>query len=197
MDVLKNHTIDEWPYRTTVGYHDAHGWQVLELCQIVFQLDERAAPISGGYRKLVTLLSKNIIPIVDFGMVMNSAVNVESTGSSASAPVEPDVTMTGDNTGGAVHGPGGAQQMQQQQNVTRSGNAVSGASSSSNPVSTTGGNPTIERPLVPTSIAVEASPDRMTIAGVEVTKDSSIVALKAACEYMGISQSGSKANFYN
>ena len=56
--VLKNHTIDEWPYRTTVGYHDSHGWQVIELCQSVFQLDDRAAPVSGGYRKLVTLLSK-------------------------------------------------------------------------------------------------------------------------------------------
>ena len=37
-------------------------------------------------------------------------------------------------------------------------------------------------PVIPTSIAVDASSDRMTIAGVEVTKDSSIVVLKAACE---------------
>ena len=36
----------------------------------------------------------------------------------------------------------------------------------------------------------------MTIAGVEVTKDSSIVVLKAACEYMAISQSGSKAKLW-
>ncbi len=72
VDVLKNHTIDEWPYRTTVGYRDDQGWQILELCQFVFQLDEREAPIDGGYKKLVTLLSKNIISLVDFGMVMNS-----------------------------------------------------------------------------------------------------------------------------
>ena len=63
--VLRNHTIHEWPYRTTVGYHDTHGWQVLELCESVFQLDERATPISGGYWKLVTLLSKNIISVVE------------------------------------------------------------------------------------------------------------------------------------
>ena len=89
---------------------------------------------------------------------MNSAVSVESTGSSPSAPTKPDVTMTGDNTGGALHGPGGAQQRQQRQSLTASGSATVGASSSSNTVSTaTSGNPTVERPVVPTSIAAEAS----------------------------------------
>ena len=65
-----------------------------------------------GYRKLVTLLSKKIMSVVDFGMVMNSSVVVEPTGSSASAPVEPDFTMTGSDGGGALHGLGGAQQQQ-------------------------------------------------------------------------------------
>ena len=51
MDVLKNHTIDEWPYRTTVGYRDGPGWQVIELCQSVFQLDEREAPLDAGYTR--------------------------------------------------------------------------------------------------------------------------------------------------
>ena len=36
----------------------------------------------------------------------------------------------------------------------------------------------------------------MTIGGVEVTRDSSILVLKAACEYMAISQSGSKAQLW-
>ena len=64
VDVLKNHTI-EWPYRTTVGYRDGPGWQVIELCQSVFQLDEREAPLDAGYKKLITLLSKKIISLVD------------------------------------------------------------------------------------------------------------------------------------
>ena len=195
VDVLKNHTSDEWPYTTTVGYHDSHGWQGIELCQSVFQLDDRAAPTAPI--SLVTLLSKEIISIVDFGMVMSSSVVVEPTGSSASAPVEPDVTMTGSDSGGALHGLGGAQQqqqqLQQQQAVTTTSSATSGASSSANPVSVARGGPEVERPLIPTSIAVEASSDSMTIAGVEVIRDSSIVVLKAACEHMAISQSGSKA----
>ena len=92
VDVLKNHTL-EWPYRTTVGYRDDQGWQILELCQSVFQLDEREAPIDGGYKKLVTLLSKKIISLVDFGMVINSTAVAGTSGSSASAPAEPDVEM--------------------------------------------------------------------------------------------------------
>lgn len=48
VDVLQKYTIDQWPYRTTVGYLDGQGWQVLELCQSVFQLDERELAIPGG-----------------------------------------------------------------------------------------------------------------------------------------------------
>ena len=40
-------------------------------------------------------------------------------------------------------------------------------------------------PTIPTSIAIEATQDRLEIAGVVVTKDSSIAVLKAACEFLG------------
>ena len=188
--MLKNHTIDEWPYRTTVGYRDDQGWQILELCQSVFQLDEREAPIAGGYKKLVTLLSKKILSLVDFGMVMISLAVAEQSGSSATAPAEPDVEMTGRAGDGTSHGRGGAQQHgvggAQQQSTT--------AHRSVTPTASNGGPRDV--PVVPTSIAVDAPADRMTIAGVEATKDSSIVALKAACEYMAVSQSGSKAKLW-
>ena len=86
--------------------------------------------------------------------------------------------------------------MQQQQTVTTTSSAASGASTSANPVLVACGGPEVERPLIPTSVAVEASSGGMTIAGVEVTRDSSIVVLQAACEYMAISQSGSKAKLW-
>ncbi len=112
------------------------------------------------------------------------------SGSSASAPAEPDVEMSGRAGDGVLHGRGGAQQHgvggAQQQTTTEHGSVTS---------ATSNGGPR-EVAVVPTSIAVDASADRMTIAGVEVTKDSSIVVLKAACEYMAVSQSGSKANLW-
>ena len=189
VDVLQNHTIDEWPYRTTVGYRDGQGWQVIELCQSVFRLDEREAPLDGSYKKLITLLSKKIISLVDFGMVMNSLVTADASDSSASAPSQPDVEMSGRSATSAAHGRGGGQQHERggahQQTTT---------GRSDNPEIASGGPRDV--PVIPTSIAVNASSDRMTIAGVEVTKDSSIVALKAACEYMAVSQSGSKSKLW-
>ena len=52
-------------------------------------------------------------------------------------------------------------------------------------------------PTIPTSIAIEATTDRLEIAGVVVTKNSSIAVLKAACEYLAVSQSGSKAKLWS
>ena len=197
VDVLKNHTIDEWPYRTTVAYRDGQGWQVIELCQSVFQLDEREAPLEG-FNKLITLLSKNIISLVDFGMVMNSSVTPDLPGSSASAPPQRDVEMTGASTSGAVHGRGGGQQREvggARQQATTNRNENPEIARAAVPVSEPSSGPR-EVPVIPTSIAVDASSDRMTIAGVDVTKDSSIVVLKAACEYMAVSQSGSKSKLW-
>ena len=155
----------------------------------MFQLDEREAPLDAGYKKLITLLSKKIISLVDFGMFMNSPVTADAPGSSAAAPSQPDVEMTGRDSGGVVHERGGGQLHElggaRQQAAT---------SRSENPEVSSGGPRDV--PVVPTSIAVDASSDRMTIAGVEVTKDSSIVVLKAACEYMAVSQSGSKSKLW-
>ena len=196
VDCLKHYTISDWPYRTTVGYRDGVGWQVIELCQSVFQLDDRAAPISGGYNQLITLLSKDVVSIVDFGMAMS--------GVSASQPVIPATSASsgGDSAmtdpGGALHGLGGAQQT--------TGDASSGTASSSrhDPIRDVGtfhrANPKVfDRPVIPTiptSIAIEATQDRLEIAGVVVTKDSSIAVLKAACEFLAVSQSGSKAKLW-
>ena len=198
VDVLQKYTIDQWPYRTTVGYLDGQGWQVLELCQSVFQLDEREAAIPGGYGKLVTLLSKEIIAVTDFGMFVNGPAIVETTSASASATANPDVEMSGGSTGGALHEQGGARRQhdQQQSLAVASGSNAAVAPTVPNVSTAPSGGTVQQRPVVPTTIAVEQSSDRMVIAGVEVTKDSSIVVLKAACEYMSISQSGSKAKLW-
>ena len=198
VDCLKHYTISDWPYRTTVGYRDGVGWQVIELCQSVFQLDDRAAPISGGYSKLLTMLSKQIVSIVDFGMAMTNISPVQPSKPRASVPSMSDSPMTGGD--GALHGLGGAQQL--------TGVAASATTSDGrhDPVRDVGtfhrATPAVSErpdiPTIPTSIAIEATSDRLEIAGVVVvTKTSSISVLKAACEYLAVSQSGSKAKLWN
>ena len=196
VDCLKHYTISDWPYRTTIGYRDGVGWQVIELCQSVFQLDDRAAPISGGYNQLITVLSKDVVSIVDFGMVMSGVSAVQPVIPEASASSGGGSAMT--DSGGALHGLGGAQQTT---SVLSSG-ATTG--SRHDPVRDVGtfhrANPEVSDrpaiPTIPTSIAIEATQDRLEIAGVVVTKDSSIAVLKAACEFLAVSQSGSKAKLW-
>ena len=196
VDCLKHYTISDWPYRTTIGYRDGVGWQVIELCQSVFQLDDRAASISGGYNQLITVLSKDVVSIVDFGMVMSGVSAVQPVIPEASASSGGGSAMT--DSGGALHGLGGAQQTT---SVLSSG-ATTG--SRHDPVRDVGtfhrANPEVSDrpaiPTIPTSIAIEATQDRLEIAGVVVTKDSSIAVLKAACEFLAVSQSGSKAKLW-
>ena len=74
----------DWPFRTTVAYHDIRGWEVIELCERIFPMAEKAAPIvEGGYQRLLTLLSKTELCISDFGMAV--AEPVTSGGASGSA----------------------------------------------------------------------------------------------------------------
>ena len=95
-------------YRTTLGFRDDLGWQVIELCQSVFQLDEREAVISPPYQCLLTLLSKNIVSVADFGMVLTSTTVGSAAESSEVTAV--DATMTAATSDGAEHALGGAQE---------------------------------------------------------------------------------------
>ena len=75
IDVPSDYLVVDWPYRTTLAYHDIRGWEVIELCERWFPMSDRAAPIvEGGYRRLLTLLSKSVLSIADFGMVISEPV---------------------------------------------------------------------------------------------------------------------------
>ena len=50
--------------------------------------------------------------------------------------------------------------------------------------------PTRESRAVPESVAVQQNRDVVTVAGVQVTKDSAITVLRAACSFLQVSQSG-------
>ena len=180
VDVLKTQRLDEWPYRTTLGFGDNIGWQVIELRHSVFQLDERAAANNPPYQRLLTLLSKDIVSVADFGMVLTS-----TTAGSAADSSEPgatsDVAMPA-TTSGAEHGLGGAQ---------RSLSPTMTVSSSNEGAT----QPRQARPIASTSVAIEPFADRMTIAGVDISRNSSIAVLK--CHFLEVSQSGSKAKLWD
>ena len=157
----------EWPYRTTVGFHDTRGWEVIELCEKLFDMENRAAALPGKYQRLLTILSKSVLNVADFGMVI---LDVGSSGDASGSAERPAVASTG---------------VEPMQDVAVSTLAVA----------------TEERRdsigvALPQTIAVEPSPNTVQIAGVTVNKTSAISVLKAACGYLQVSQSGSKAKLW-
>ena len=162
----------DWPYRTTVAYHDTQGWQVIELCEKLFNMDERAAPITGSYARLLTILSKEVLTVSQFGMVISDAVYTEGdgrerssgSGGSNARPVAGD----GNNNPPAAVQP----QRQEQPDLQMDG------------------------PALPQTVAAEADRSMVKIAGVEVFWNSSIAVLKAACSFLQVSQAGSKQKLW-
>ena len=57
--------------------------------------------------------------------------------------------------------------------------------------------PTRESRVVPESVAVQQNRDVVTVAGVQVAKDSAITVLRAACSFLQVSQSGSKSKLWS
>ena len=70
MDVTTDYLVVDWPFRTTLGHHDIRVWEVIELCERIFPMDDRSAAIGGNYTRLLTILSKTVMSVADFGMVV-------------------------------------------------------------------------------------------------------------------------------
>ena len=43
VDTSQQLLVTEYPYRTTVAYNDNRGWEITELCERVFPMDDTAA----------------------------------------------------------------------------------------------------------------------------------------------------------
>ncbi len=160
------------------GPRDDLGWQVLELCQSVFQL-ESPTPVST----YIAFKEHCISSWSFFGMVLTSTT-VGSAAESSEPVAASDVAMSATTSGGAEHGLGRPQQRLSPTMTVNSSNEDATRQRQA-------------KPMVPTSVAIEHSADRMTIAGVDISRNSSIAVLKAAYHFVEVSQSGSKAKLWD
>ena len=167
VDVTSDVLVNEWPYRTTVAWSEHDGWCVLELCEKIFDLEERCKPIGQPYKNLLTIVTKNVCTIDQLGMVLNEQLGqqvqggAQSSSSSTVAQAPQDVQMSD----------------------ALQPHTTDAQRSSEIPVTidATGG--------------VQSA--GVTIAGITVTPSSSIALLRASCKYLEISQSGSKSKLWN
>ena len=70
VDTSQQLLVTEYPYRTTVAYNDSRGWEIIELCERVFPMSDKAATIQSRYPSLITLASNAVLSPGDFGMVV-------------------------------------------------------------------------------------------------------------------------------
>ena len=176
IDATREYLVVEWPYRTTVALHDTLGWQVIELCEKLFTMDERAAPITGNYSRLLTILSKEVISISQFGMVISDAVHTEGDGLERSSGSR--ATSTSANLGTSDVATGPARVAEQPQRCEQPDEPMA-------------------QVALPQTVAVEPHKTMVKIAGVEVLDTSSISVLKAACSFLQVSQAGSKKKLWS
>ena len=167
VDVSSDVLVTEWPYRTTVAWSERDGWCVLELCEKIFDLEERCKPIGQPYKNLLTIVTKNVCTIDQLGMVLNEQPGqqvqggAQSSSSSTVAQAPQDVQMSDALQPHATDA-------QRSSEIPVTINATGGVQSAG-----------------------------VTIAGITVTPSSSIALLRASCKYLEIPQSGSKSKLWN
>ena len=139
----------------------------IELCERVFPMMGKAAKINERNQNLTTLASRAVLNPGDFGMAVVDIEMQGASGSSGARSLAPSVAVSSD-----PHGMQGQQALSSEQSPT-DGRAIA------------------------ESVAVQQTRDVVTVAGVQVTKDSSIAVLRAACSFLQVSQSGSRSKLWS
>ena len=84
------YSMDEWPYRTTLGYN-GETWTMLEFCEDLSKMDDRTRQVERDQRctQLLTILTQDILTPEVIGFVVKDIEGDEQAAGSAAAPVAP------------------------------------------------------------------------------------------------------------
>ena len=207
IDPTNQFSIVEYPFRTTIALK-SDGWEVIETCKrLVHVVDKRARL---GAQGALTILSKEWFDVEECGIhrvVPQSAQPSDVSGgrqqsaSSSSEPREPRALDL------LSHSQPGSDSVPVVPEVDmQAGNDISDVGSQPQPVvpcaqiqEDVGNN--AGRAALPPAGGQEVSlvPDRsgVTVNEVQLTPNSPIRTLRAACSYLGISTSGGKAKLFD
>eukprot|EP00438_Fugacium_kawagutii_P010149 Skav210169 [mRNA] locus=scaffold483:65166:67665:- [translate_table: standard] len=185
VDPISQVLVTEWPYRTTLAWTELDGWCIIELCEKVFYMEDRTQVIGAPFKRLLTVMSKQVMTPEEFGFAVRDVPGRNSSDASSStrpAPREKAGQPASSERPTAVPVTDAPTDQQMTQNKSHDGVVA---------------NPGLTS--VPTTINVEAGVEKsgLTIAGVTVFPDSSIALLRASCKHLEISQSGGKLKLWN
>ena len=170
VDPTGDFSVDEWPYRTTLALDDK-GWNMIEFCEDLRQLENKSEEIETKWNRLLTVLTLEAIPPEQIGfLVSDSFQDAGAAGSSGSQAAEAANVQREDA------GVGGDTPMEERREVEVQASMV---------------------PELPLRQELAVQDDAVVLEGIRVLPTSSAATLRAACTYLGISQGGAKVKMWN
>ena len=90
IDPSATYAMDEWPYRTTLGYN-GETWTMLEFCEELSKMSNRSREVERDQRctQLLTILTQDILTPEVIGFVVKDVIGDDQAAGSAAAPVAP------------------------------------------------------------------------------------------------------------
>ena len=175
VDPVPQFSVNEWPFRTTFALDDRSIWNMLEFCEDLRAMSNRAAEAEPGWKRFIIVLTTETIPPGQMGFVADDIMQSASAGGSS-------VPAQGPGVGGAVpmHVDPVPQPLQQQLSEL--------VDSSQQTV--------VQRPELPQRQELVVKDDCVELEGIRVLPTSTIAGLNAACQYLCIKQGGSKAKLW-
>ena len=174
VDPITHVIVSDYPFRTTLGYRDGVR-EIVELCERIITMNDRSSVISPRYQGLITLVSKSVLIPEEVGLSVQD-VSMHESGSASSNPQDRQLVTSS---------------LAKRDSISTN---VSGKQMEGKPV----GRPLNSAPLaIPESVAVQPTRDNVMVGGVSISKTSAISVLRAACQFLQVSQSGSKAKLWD
>ena len=178
VDPTSHYPLGEWPFRTTFALDDKSTWNMLEFCEDLREMQDRAVAVESGWKRIITVLTNEALPPEQIGFVAEDIMQTDDAARSSSQGSQ------GPGLGGAVpHVGQPLQGVSQQQPLPEQVDAEQQTA--------------VQRPELPQRQELVIKDDCIELEGVRVLPTSTIAVLNAACQYLGIKQGGSKSKLWN
>lgn len=178
VDSTMQYPLEEWPFRTTFALDDRSTWNMLEFCEDLRTMQDRAAAVEPGWKRLITILTNEALPPEQLGFVAEDIMQTDdAAGSSGHGSQGPGLGGANPNIG--QHPQGAHQQQQLPEQVDAEQQTAA------------------QRPELPQRQELVVKDDCIELEGIRVLPTSTIAVLNAACQYLGIKQGGSKSKIWN
>ena len=76
--------LEEWPFRTTFALDDRSTWTMLEFCEDLRTMQDHAAAVEPGWKRIIAILTNEVIPTEQMGFVAEDIMQTDEVSGSSS-----------------------------------------------------------------------------------------------------------------